>query len=40
VAAILAEPIQGANPGTVVVESGQVLQVSPAAAEQDVAKID
>ena len=40
VAAILAEPIQGANPGAVVVESGQVLQVSPAAAKQDVAKVD
>ena len=40
VAAILAEPIQGANPGAVVVEGGQVQQVSSAAAEQDVAQIN
>ena len=34
VAAILAEPIQGANPGAMVVESGQVQKVSSAAASR------
>src|SRR5947199_333181 len=40
IAAILAQPIEGANPGAVVVEGGQVQQVSSAAAEQDVAQIN
>src|SRR5271166_6847260 len=37
---IFAQPIEGADAGAVVVESGQVLQISPAAAQQDLAQID
>src|ERR1700693_5872804 len=40
VALILAEPIKGTSTGAVVVESGQILQISSAAAEHDLAEID